>query len=286
VNEIYPQLVGKSMFLGIGAQKSGTTWLSGYLAGHPEVYMSALKEMHFWGNRSSDAKWPNSAFKKRLGRLQSNGSKSVSTFNHISALEDRLKMNGDIGKYAEYFNSRIEKQHAFGEISPAYCKLHSNEFEFIKGHFPDIKIIFLMRNPVDRLWSQIRFSEPVDTLEEMEQKIESAFLKSVYVERSDYVSTLRNIRRIFAPENIHFEFFEDLFQQRAMDGICRFLGVDLHAGEFSKKRNVSIKMPLHPRLRVSMVKRLEHQYTYVRDLFGGDIPNKWHTDIFSLRDIA
>ncbi|MDB4558748.1 sulfotransferase [Amylibacter sp.] len=41
------------MFLGVGAQKSGTTWLSNYLAGHPEVYMSALKEMHFWGNRTS-----------------------------------------------------------------------------------------------------------------------------------------------------------------------------------------------------------------------------------------
>ncbi len=248
--------------------------------------MSALKEMHFWGNRNSTAKWPTTAFEKRLVRLQSNGSKSLSTFNHISALTDRLAMGGDIEKYATYFDERVEKQHAFGEISPAYCKLPLEEFQLIKKHFPDIKIILLLRNPVDRLWSQIRFSEDADTLEEMEQKIDGAFKKDVYLDRSDYVSTIRTIRSVFAPENIHFAFFENLFQQAAVDGICRFLGVDHYAGAFNKKRNVSIKMPLHPRLRLKMAQRLEPQYTYVRDLFGGDIPNSWHTDIYALRDEA
>lgn len=274
------------MYLGIGAQKSGTTWLSGYLASHPDVYMSALKEMHFWGNRTSNAKWPTSAFEKRLARLQSGGSKSLSTFNHISALTDRLAMGGDIEKYIAYFDERVEHQQAFGEISPAYCKLSLDEFTLIKQHFPDIKIVFLMRNPVDRFWSQIRFSETAETLEEMEQKIDGAFENTVYLDRSDYVTTIRTIRSVFDPENIHFAFFEHLFQQDAVDGICRFLGVEPHPGEFRKKRNVSIKMPLHTRLRLKMAQRLEHQYTYVRDLFGGDIPTRWHTDIFAMRDEA
>lgn len=272
------------MFLGVGAQKSGTTWLSGYLASHPEVYMSALKEMHFWGNRTSTAQWPTSAFEKRLQRLQSGGSKSLSTFNHISALQDRLAMGGDIEQYAAYFNERVEKQQAFGEISPAYCKLDEDELLLVRNHFPDIKIILLLRNPVDRLWSQIRFSEEADTLDEMEEKIDGAFQKTVYLERSDYVTTIRRLRSVFPHENIYFEFFEQLFQQKAVDGICRFLGVDLYPGAFTKKRNVSIKMPLHPKLRMKMVQRLELQYTYVRDLFGGDIPSKWHTDLYALRD--
>ena len=42
---------GRSMpqfFLGIGAQKAGTTWLGVYFARHPEVYFSPIKELHFF----------------------------------------------------------------------------------------------------------------------------------------------------------------------------------------------------------------------------------------------
>ncbi|MCO4825242.1 MAG: sulfotransferase [Amylibacter sp.] len=284
LNGSFPQLVNKTMFLGVGAQKSGTTWLSNYLAGHPEVYMSALKEMHFWGNRTSTANWPNSAFRKRLKRMQEQTHPDIRVVQLKSALRERLKMDGDIEKYVQYFDTRVQKQHAFGEISPAYCKLPLDEFELIKSHFPDIKVIFLMRNPTDRLWSQIRFSEDAETLEAMEQKIDTAFEKPVYLDRMDYVSTIRTIQSCFAPENIHFEFFERLFTPEAVDRVCNFLGVGSHPGEFSKKRNVSVKMPLQLSLRVEIVRKLEPQYAYVRDLFDGDIPLKWQNDLTALQN--
>ncbi len=34
-------------FLGIGAQKSGTTWLYQNLAAHPQVWMPPVKELHY-----------------------------------------------------------------------------------------------------------------------------------------------------------------------------------------------------------------------------------------------
>lgn len=275
----YPKLAGKTLFLGVGAQKSGTTWVSSYLAGHPDVYMSALKEMHFWGNRSSTAKWPNSAFQRRLDRLQADPHPDARTNTMKDALRDRLMMDGNIEKYAQYFNKRVTMQHTYGEISPAYCKLSVEEFERIKSHFPNTKIIFLLRNPADRLWSQIRFSENVETLEEMEQKIDGTFEKQVYLDRMDYVRTLQTITDCFAPENIHFEFFENLFTHAAVSRLCRFLDVDNHAAEFTKKRNVSIKMPLRPDLRAGMVEKLSDQYTVVRDFFGGDVPSSWIEDM-------
>jgi hypothetical protein len=39
-------------FLGIGAQKSGTTWLFEMLRQHPEVAFPAGKEVHFWDQRN------------------------------------------------------------------------------------------------------------------------------------------------------------------------------------------------------------------------------------------
>lgn len=41
-------------FLGIGAQKSGTTWLYEMLARHPQVAFPAGKEAHFWNNPGRD----------------------------------------------------------------------------------------------------------------------------------------------------------------------------------------------------------------------------------------
>jgi hypothetical protein len=40
-------------FLGIGAQKSGTTWLHRMLAAHPDIGLPEGKELHFW-----DKRWP------------------------------------------------------------------------------------------------------------------------------------------------------------------------------------------------------------------------------------
>ncbi len=278
----YPKLAGKSLFLGVGAQKSGTTWVSNYLAGHPDVFMSPLKEMHFWGNRTSTAKWPNSAFQRRLNRLQTDAHPDARTNALKDALRDRLVMGGNIEEYAQYFNKRVSIQHTYGEISPAYCKLSADEFERIKSYFPNTKIIFLLRNPADRLWSQIRFSEKVETLEEMELLIDGTFEKKVYLDRMNYVRTLQTITDCFEPENTHFQFFESLFTHAAVSRLCRFLGVDNHAAEFTKKRNVSVKMPLRPDLREGMVEKLSEQYTFVRDFFGGDIPPSWAEDLHRL----
>jgi hypothetical protein len=41
-----PALAGKSLILGIGAQKAGTSWLYEFLRAHPLVYMPGIKELH------------------------------------------------------------------------------------------------------------------------------------------------------------------------------------------------------------------------------------------------
>jgi hypothetical protein len=46
------QTFPKPNFIGIGAQKCATTWLSECLRSHPQVFMSSPKEIHFWGHRN------------------------------------------------------------------------------------------------------------------------------------------------------------------------------------------------------------------------------------------
>ena len=45
-------------FIGIGAQRAGTTWAYNCLAQHPEVYMTQKKELHFfYANYSRGLAW-------------------------------------------------------------------------------------------------------------------------------------------------------------------------------------------------------------------------------------
>lgn len=277
-------LSGKTLLLGVGAQKSGTSWLSTYLTAHPQVLFSPVKEMHFWGNRDSDGQWPNSAFERRLDRIKKQNLTGNGTprFALQAALEERLEMGGDIQKYRDYFDKRVTDEPVFSENSPAYCKLPAKELAVIKEHFDKVKVIFLLRNPADRFWSQMRFSEDVETLEELEKLVESSLTKKVYKDRYDYVTTLRTLRYSFDPAELHFEFYENLFSPEAVQKICDFAEIDYVGADFSVRKNVSIKMPLHPDLRVKIIAKLAQQYTYVRDLFDGNVPKSWKTDLKTL----
>jgi hypothetical protein len=56
-------LEGRTFLLGVGAQKAGTSWLYRYLKSHPEIFMSPIKEMHFFGTRYKAKGWPTSDFR-------------------------------------------------------------------------------------------------------------------------------------------------------------------------------------------------------------------------------
>lgn len=56
-------------FLGVGAQKAGTTWLHAQLARHPGVFMAEPKELHFWDqHRSRGLDWYAAHFAAAAGR--------------------------------------------------------------------------------------------------------------------------------------------------------------------------------------------------------------------------
>ena len=53
--------------------------------------------------------------------------------------------------------SQAEYHQISGEITPAYSILEANDIARIKAVNPNIKLIYMIRNPIDRAWSAIRF---------------------------------------------------------------------------------------------------------------------------------
>lgn len=113
-------------FMIIGAAKAGTSALYRYIKQHPDVYMSPKKEPHFF---SFDAQ---SKYTKGPG--------------------DTIPLAiTDPEAYEALFDG-VTSEVAIGEASPTYLYV-SGAAERIAAKLPDVKMVAILRQPVDRAYS-------------------------------------------------------------------------------------------------------------------------------------
>ncbi len=110
-------------FLVIGAQKAGTTSLYKHLVAHPSVLSAKTKELHFF-----DYPW--------------NYKKGVAWYRSHFPLK--------FWKY--YYRLCLRKPCITGEASPYYL-FHPHAAKRVASLLPRIKLIVLLRNPIDRAYS-------------------------------------------------------------------------------------------------------------------------------------
>ena len=108
-------------FICVGAGRCGTSSVYKYLSEHPEVYMSPIKEINYFGIRDIET------------------NKNGITFS----------------EYSYYFLGKQETQVCVGEISPAYLTLPESALQ-IKELLKDVKILIFLRDPIERAISQYK----------------------------------------------------------------------------------------------------------------------------------
>jgi hypothetical protein len=229
-------------FLGIGAQKAGTTWLVSNLMVHPQIYMPR-KEIHYFDEKIYDP--PNllprlreKLFGERLAdrRWRRQVKKMVPLYLKRFSKEDALwdfryyfGAPGD-GWYASLFERGKGK--VIGEITPSYSILEPEVVARVHERMPEAKILFFMRNPVERAWSQavMRFEKAkkggVDTA--TERQLRRVFEGEGSRLRANYLRTLENWGTFYAEDRIFLGFLEDVsfFPRELLGRVFGFLGVD------------------------------------------------------------
>jgi hypothetical protein len=162
-------------FVGIGAARSGTTWLAECLSEHPQVCISDYKELNFFCKKHL---WPKFA--------PSN--------------------NESFDWYHERF-SHCKSSQIRGEISPSYL-VDQDSPVLIKKYLPNIKILVSFRNPTESLYSLYhqfakKFSVP-KTFEEFINKYPN------FIEYGYYHTHTKRFLESFPWENFHFIIFDDI----------------------------------------------------------------------------
>ena len=182
-------------FIGIGAPKCGTTWLSAQLAAHPQIGFAPDKEVYYFAD----------TILRRLG-----------------GKELRCFERGD-GWYHEQFPAAVGAVSCRGEFCPSY--FYSKEAAArIAAYRPDIKLLLCLRPPVEMIYSWYWYNRNavVASLpERFEEMMENPFLRDLgcfarhlrpYLERfpakNILVVQFDAIRR--APDDVRQRVFEFL----------------------------------------------------------------------------
>ena len=118
----------KPNFIIAGFPKCGTTSLFHYLKQHPDIFMPNQKELHFFTQ-------------PQIFKLNKGPKDKVVKQSHIKSEKE----------YLELFKS-VKDEIAVGDASPSYINYPEN-FGMIKQYLNDPKVIVIVRDPIDRAYS-------------------------------------------------------------------------------------------------------------------------------------
>jgi hypothetical protein len=246
-------------FFVIGAQKSGTTWLDRNLRVHPEIWLPPEKEIHYFDLPRIPfvfcALAPNRGERHWVTtRIKSAYRKARAQPQHAAwYARCYLAPRGDRW-YASLFSPQAGQ--IAGEVAPQYAPLGDKMIARVHRLLPNIRLIYLLRNPIERMWSQVamyhgqRFGRPgVGAMDE--GRILEFICKPKYLRHSQYSLNLQAWERYYSPENILVRFFEEIRDQpeELLKAVFRFLGVECsgqHISGLASEKVFANNYPLIP----------------------------------------
>ena len=240
-------------FLCIGAEKSGTSWLYYNIKKHPQVWMPPVKELHYLDEIQRKLSLT------ILDRLFDNRSYNR---NWRRILKEEIKSNirrpnlDNIFWYSNYlFNPRNDRWYASlferasdritGDITPEYSSFKTEEVAYVYRIMPKSKIIFLMRNPIDRAWSHALMDEK----KKGEKFSEAEFIEHFNSRRSriksNYLRTIKNWQSYYPQEQFCIGYFEEIQNcpEELLLRLYKFLEVELPKNKIQSK---TIRKKINP----------------------------------------
>lgn len=210
-------------FILVGAPKSGTSSLYQYLKQHPDVFMCEPKEPYFFVPAEEKEKWFALGLKPVIGDEN----------------------------YAALFDGRTSEK-AVGEASAPYL-FTAKTPELISKRIPDVKLVAVLRNPIERAYSQYNFlfrmgMERLESFEAALAEEERRFQNGApqflfYRRRGLYAQQLVRYFERFDQSKMRIYLHEDLDRDAVSitQDVFRFLEVDdSFAPDVSQRHNPTL----------------------------------------------
>lgn len=242
-------------FLVVGPQRTGTTWLHAQLRYHPEIMLSEPKELYFF----SSLKNPESP------RFRSNELQWYLRFFHEPLWRVLLRQAISLWRYHERYRPRVR-----GEATASYAGLDRDVIQEIVALKPDVKVIFMIRNPIERAWSHAKKDLARNRrrrLEEVtEAEFERFFTDPYQLRCAHYTENIDNWVACLRPRHLLVALFDDIDRdpEALLLEVMSFLGVT------SDRRYISadVRKPVNPTATTKIPQRYRQ---FLQELLKDDM---------------
>jgi len=184
--------------------------------------------------------------------------------------------------YLDYLRTGGDTAQVIGDFTPSYGLLSKKTFARMAKITDKVRFIYLLRDPVERIWSNIRMVAGGQGRAVLDAKVD-AVLKGTAVnilDRSNYRRTLNRLSSVIPRDALHIEFFERLFTPDAIERLCAFLGIMPQPATFDRVVHQSVKAELPDARRAQLQTALRPQYNFV-ERFMGELPSDWTKNMVS-----
>jgi hypothetical protein len=214
---------------------------------HPDAWVPPHKELHFFDSDSQYFSPSTFATQSALKRLA-----SFRPWRKDDSLKLRravgATLRGDFeaaawwarvltGSYSDEFYPSLFPQDGYaavGEITPSYCILSPEDIQRIHAVNADMKLIFMIRNPIERIWSSLRYNIGRGRLTVQDDDVSAIlqYLKETReltaVARGDYKTAIENFSSVFPSSNLLVVFYDAIREDPAgvLRDVGQFLDID------------------------------------------------------------
>ena len=244
-------------FVGIGVQKSGTSWIGNILAQHPDVYIKKKEISFFVQNFHRGYEWYHKFFMDKGKRI----SGEITVSYMISPRPESTRK--------EFYPKKNPRRKIM------FWRKQPDARDELKAHYPDLRVFAIFRNPVERAWSQYWFwRKRKERLKKNIVPFEKMFADDgrwIY-SYALYADLLTYWRKAFPGMGVFF--YDDLKKDplALAKEIYRFIGVDpCFTPEVNKVINKGSYIKMDNKIRAMLVNAYAGQIKKFAEITGRDL---------------
>lgn len=284
-----------TVLFGVGATKAGTSWVYRYLHDRDDCQLPSVKELHYFDTLDfAEQEYQLAQFGAARDVLTSRVSGADAgrrdTLNQqVEDYDALIAMLGEGGTVSDYRAFLLGRSNGglVADITPSYSLLSQERLASMASEFSTSRFLFLMRDPVERLWSHVRMmaKRRLRDGEEFSEKARRFLMRICtkgelpqVAERGDYAGTIQRLQAAVPAGRLMIEFSENLYTVSGVKRLCEFLGLSYRAGNLDRYENMSMALAMTDAQRDMARNYLAPQYAYVKDSFG-ELPDVWQANM-------
>ena len=280
-----------NLLIFVGATKAGTSWPYRYLLDHQECHVFSLKEYYYFSNIyfyklklkltavsasiiECDAQFVEAETARNISAVLALGRK-IDDMTALMAVLSGYRIANSA--YFNYRHAGRTDEPALLDVTLTYSFLATTQIERLAQLQIPLKILLLMRDPMERLWSHVTMhvkrtlSEGQDFVVLCQGILEAILFDNAEahtVKRGDYKTNIKRFDAVFNRTDFYCEFAENLTCGPRLAAMCRFLGVTATSPAKAKSAHVHLPAPFLEALRGYGLQFLKTQHDFFAEHFG------------------